>query len=411
VSPRVSVIIPAYNAAEFVAETIDSALAQTYRDFEVVAVDDGSTDATAEILATYGSAITVLQQPNGGPAAARNCALRAARGALVAPLDADDSWEDSFLSLMVERLDSAPPSVVGVFAGWVAIDRGGSEIPNQRIVRRAPVDLRELALGNRFQPSAVLVRRAAVLDAGGFDAALPRGVEDWDLWLRLAAHGGEFVAVDRCLCGYRVHAESLSHRPDTMRAGRLGVLAKLFGRVDLPPEVRAVQPRALANAYLQSAVDMYANRRAVDGERDFSLAVQSCAVLIGDDELYYAAICATQPLGYKASRHHLDLDEGAARIAAALTRCVDDGVIPSGAAERQSRGRALRALARLALGQRSMGAARRYAAAALAADPRQWSDRHRPGYVTTWSSAEVTRICPSCCGRRMGALAAHRAAV
>jgi glycosyltransferase involved in cell wall biosynthesis len=373
-SPRVSVIIPAYNAAEFVAETIDSALVQTYRDFEVVVVDDGSTDATAEILATYGSAITVLQQPNGGPAAARNCALRAARGALVAPLDADDGWEDTFLALMVERLDRAPQTVVGVFAGWVAVDRSGNEIPNQRIVRGAPVDLRELALGNRFQPSAVLVRHAAIVDAGGFDEALPRGVEDWDLWLRLAAQGGEFVAVDRCLCRYRVYGESVSHRPDSMRAGRLGALEKLFGRADLPPEVRAVHPRALANAYLQSAVDMFANRRAADGERDFSLAVQSCPALLGEDELYYAAICATQSVGYKASRHGLDLDEGAARIGAALTRCVGDGAIPSGAAERRARGRALRALARLALGQRSMGAARRYAAMALLADPRLWSD-------------------------------------
>ena len=373
-SPRVSVIIPAYNAAEFVAETIDSALAQTYRDFEVVVVDDGSTDATAEILAAYGSAITVLRQPNGGPAAARNCALRAARGALVAPLDADDCWEDSFLSLMVDRLDRAPAAVVGVFSAWVAVDRSGAEIPNLGVARSAPVDLRELALGNRFQPSAVLVRRAAIVDAGGFDEVLPHGVEDWDLWLRLAAHGGRFVAVDRCLCRYRVHGESVSHRPDSMRAGRLGALEKLFGRADLPPEVRAVQPRAFANAYLHSAVDMYANRRAADGERDFSLAVQSCPVLLSEDELYYAAICATQPVGYKASRHRLDLDDGAMRIAAALARCVGDGAIPSGAAERQARGRAFRALARLALGQRSMAAARRHAAAALTADRRLWSD-------------------------------------
>jgi hypothetical protein len=373
VGPRVSVIIPAYNAAAFVAEAIDSALAQRYRDFEVVVVDDGSTDATAEILARYGAVVTVLRQPNGGPAAARNRALRAARGALVAPLDADDRWEDSYLSLMVDRLDRAPETAAGVFAGWVAVDRSGSEIPNRRVARRAPVDLRELALGNRFQPSAVLVRHAAIVDAGGFDEVLPRGVEDWDLWLRLAARGGEFVAVDRCLCHYRVHGESVSHRPDTMRAGRLDTLEKLFGRADLPPEVRAVRPRALANAYLQSAVDLYANRRAADGERDFSLAVQSCPALLGDDELYYAAICATQPVGYKAARHGLDLADGAARIDAALTRCMADGVIPSGAAG-PPRGRALRALARLALGQRSMGAARRYAAAALAADPRLWSD-------------------------------------
>jgi glycosyltransferase involved in cell wall biosynthesis len=292
VGPRVSVIIPAYNAAAFVAEAIDSALAQRYRDFEVVVVDDGSTDATAEILARYGAVVTVLRQPNGGPAAARNRALRAARGALVAPLDADDHWEDSYLSLMVDRLDRAPETAAGVFAGWVTVDRSGSEIPNRRVARSAPVDLRELALGNRFQPSAVLVRHAAIVDAGGFDEVLPRGVEDWDLWLRLAARGGEFVAVDRCLCHYRVHGESVSHRPDTMRAGRLDTLEAL--RPCRPAARGACGAAArLANAYLQSAVDLYANRRAADGERDFSLAVQSCPALLDDDELYYAAICAT----------------------------------------------------------------------------------------------------------------------
>lgn len=373
-STRVTVVIPAYNAAEFVAEAIDSALAQTHRDVQVTVVDDGSTDATPAILAGYGSRIAVVRQPNRGPAAARNRAIRDADGALVALLDADDRWEESFLAQGVARLAACDASVVGAFSGWVLVDRAGHEIPDQRIVPADPVGLRDLVLGNRFHPSTLVLRRRAVLDAGGFDEDVPIGVEDYDLWLRLAVGGGRFAAVGQCLCRYRVSEGSVSHRPDSMRAGRLLVLERLFARAALPADVGAARPRALASAYMQSAVQLYAAGRADEGARDVALAVRSWPTLLDEDETYYAVVCASQPLGYKASRHGLDLDEGERRLAAALARCAREQNVPSAATQRAAHARALGVLARLAYGQRRMAAARRYAVRALAARPALWVD-------------------------------------
>jgi len=103
----VSVIIPAFNGAEFVAAAIESALAQTYADTEVITIDDGSTDETAAVLERFGSRIRVIRQPNRGLAAARNAGIALAGGEYVALLDADDTWEPAFLELAVARLAPA----------------------------------------------------------------------------------------------------------------------------------------------------------------------------------------------------------------------------------------------------------------------------------------------------------------
>jgi hypothetical protein len=182
----VSVIVPVHNGAEFVAEAVDSALAQTHRETEVVVVDDGSTDATPSILARYGSRLTVIRQPNRGLAAARNRALQTARGELVGLLDADDRWDARCLELGIARLAGCDRSVVGAFCGWRHIDRVGRPLLGAPAPRRGTFGLRELVVHCFFHPSTVLLRRDDVLAAGGFDETLP-AVEDWDLWLRLAA--------------------------------------------------------------------------------------------------------------------------------------------------------------------------------------------------------------------------------
>ena len=95
--PRVDVIIPVYNSVETVAESVESALGQTFTDFEVIVVDDGSTDASAEVLSRYGARIKVLAQPNRGLSAARNAGVRLGTAEYVAFLDADDIWEPEML--------------------------------------------------------------------------------------------------------------------------------------------------------------------------------------------------------------------------------------------------------------------------------------------------------------------------
>ena len=107
-APRVSTIVPAYNAAATIADAIDSAVAQQFDSFEIIVVNDGSTDATANVLDGYGDRIRILQQPNCGAVAARNAASRAACGEYLAFLDADDLWLPEKLKLTVEALDRSP---------------------------------------------------------------------------------------------------------------------------------------------------------------------------------------------------------------------------------------------------------------------------------------------------------------
>ena len=104
--PKVSVIIPAYNAAPYLAETLASVFAQSYPDYEIIVVDDGSTDDTLAVLEQFADRITLIRKPNGGPASARNAGLRQARGELLAFLDGDDLWLPDKLAAQVERDDS-----------------------------------------------------------------------------------------------------------------------------------------------------------------------------------------------------------------------------------------------------------------------------------------------------------------
>ncbi len=126
--PLVTVIIPVYNGAEFIGETIDSALMQTYRNLEVIVVDDGSTDRTPEILRQYArkdQRVRVIMQANGGVSKARNTALAAARGEFIAPLDADDLWLPAKIARQVKRMLAAGEETGAVYSWWVWIDEKG----------------------------------------------------------------------------------------------------------------------------------------------------------------------------------------------------------------------------------------------------------------------------------------------
>jgi glycosyltransferase involved in cell wall biosynthesis len=187
--PTVSVIIPAYNAAEFVGRAIESALRQTVPALEILVIDDGSKDVTAERVAQYPAPVRLLRQANGGPASARNHGAREARGEWLAFLDADDAWFPH--KLEVQQTYLADPEVALVHA------REPSEY--------APADATFEALWRRnfLLTSSVLLRRAAFEEAGGFDEDRALiGVEDYNLWLRLAARGHRIVGHPELLHDY-----------------------------------------------------------------------------------------------------------------------------------------------------------------------------------------------------------------
>lgn len=213
----ISVVIPCLNAEQFLGEAIESALSQSLQPDEIVVVDDGSTDGSADVAASFGSKVRVVQGPRSGVGAARQAAVTAARGDLVAILDADDIWESDKLKYQVAQF--ADPSIGLVYCRARRFDRLG--LSNKGI----PVRLQE---GEVFEhlymrnfvvsPSMVVARRSALIEAGGFDSDL-RNAEDVDLWLRVALRW-RFAADPRPLCRYRSHDNQLSAlRANVVRYG------------------------------------------------------------------------------------------------------------------------------------------------------------------------------------------------
>jgi len=203
--PRVSVIIPCYNQGEYLDEAVDSVLAQTYQDVEIVVVNDGSTDAaTQALLADYRRPKTrVINTANGGLAAARNLAISHSTGAYLCALDADDRLEPSYLSKAVPVLDR-DPSITFV-SSWL---RTFGEENWDWTPKRC--DLPTL-LWEDTVLTAALVRREAVLAVGGYDTSMPvQGDEDWDLWLTLVERGHRGVILPEVLFHYRRRAGSMS---------------------------------------------------------------------------------------------------------------------------------------------------------------------------------------------------------
>jgi glycosyltransferase involved in cell wall biosynthesis len=209
-SPTVSVVIPAYNAARWIAETLDSVLAQTFRNFEVIVVDDGSTDQTSEVVAGYGDRIHYLRKENGGEGSARNVGIRAARGSYIAFLDADDLWLPEKLQLQMELL-SRRPDLPWVYSDTIAFggETGQDLLKMSDATKLCAGDiLRPLLLADFITCQTPVIRRDVFGTVGYFDESpdLQAG-EDRDMWLRIAAKY-QVGFVDRPLAKHRNHATS-----------------------------------------------------------------------------------------------------------------------------------------------------------------------------------------------------------
>lgn len=208
--PRVSVVIPAYNALPYLPETLDSALAQRWSDLEVVVVDNGSTDQTAEVVrrCTDPRVRLVSLPENRGISGGCNAGVQAAEGELVAMLEADDLWHEDKLTRLVPALDAAPEAVLA-YSYVELVDAQGRRSGNV-IGRPVEGDVRDALLEDVVVPcgSAPVVRRSALLEAGGWDESF-RSSPDWELYVRLAKLG-EFRVVPEALVGYRQHRTNTS---------------------------------------------------------------------------------------------------------------------------------------------------------------------------------------------------------
>ena len=230
--PRVSVLVPVYNGQAYLAEALESALAQSYRSFEVIVVDDGSTDASASIARMYAyrsnGRLRVVTQANAGLPAARNAAMAAARGEFFALLDADDVWLPNHLAHAVAALD-ADPAVGLVHANIERIDGSGRSIGVPlRFWRLQDDPFKALALRHEHVSCPTAVFRRACVDAvGGFDLQFTGlGCEDRDLWLRIA-EGWKLRYLDAVSARYRVHGKNMSGNRERMGQARKRLVEKL----------------------------------------------------------------------------------------------------------------------------------------------------------------------------------------
>ena len=267
---RASVILPCFNSERTVAAAMESALAQTLEGVEVVAVDDGSTDRTVEILQRYVARdperVRVIEQPHSNPYAARNRGAREARGCYLAFLDSDDLWEPRKLELQLPLLDQRS-QVVLCHTG------GRTTGPAGNVLRSFPAQpdyqghcFKRLLVRNRLATSSVVVPRDLFLEMGGFDEALAaRG--DWEMWTRIARRG-EFTAVDLPLIRYRFHGGRMSRDTDRMRDYHLRVIQK---HADLYHDEVPGLDRYLRNARFEAHV-AYAQEYLGAGRRGRALA-------------------------------------------------------------------------------------------------------------------------------------------
>ncbi len=225
---QISVIIPAYNAADTIGAAIASVFAQTVAPFEIIVVDDGSKDDTAAVAGKFGAGVRVIRQANGGPAAARNRAAKEAGGAWLALLDADDSWLPQKLERQIETLarENFDPEI-GVVHSLSGDGRGDAD--------REPIDFARLWERNRVATTTVLIRREAFLQSGGFDEDRALiGVEDYHLWLRLACSGWKFALCREVLVRYTPAENSLTSQTERFARAELTNAENIAARLNLP---------------------------------------------------------------------------------------------------------------------------------------------------------------------------------
>ena len=241
--PRVSIVIPTFNRKIFVKEAVDSVLAQTYKDYELIVVDDGSTDDTGRALKQYAERLVYLYQKNEGVSAARNRGLAAARGEFIAFLDSDDLWLPKKLAIQTAFMEQHSEAQI-CYTDEIWIRHGTRVNPKKRHAKYAGEIYPYCLSLCIISPSSALMRRGLLEQVGAFDPSLPV-CEDYDLWLRVAACFPVFFIPQRLIVKRGGHPDQLSRREWGIDRYRVRALAKILGLGVLTSELRELTIREL----------------------------------------------------------------------------------------------------------------------------------------------------------------------
>jgi glycosyltransferase involved in cell wall biosynthesis len=278
---KVSVIIPAYNQGVYLGKAVQSVLDQTYPDFDIVIVDDGSTDDTADIARGFkDQRIRYIYQENRGLSAARNTGIQNSDGELLTFLDSDDLFFPDKLEVLVAELNHHPE--VGFVAGQaVLIDENGNPL-GEVFNTPLPEDPARLLLWNPLHVCSVMVRRLWIDRVGLFDERF-RAYEDWDMWLRLARAGCPMRWTPHPVSMYRFHTHQMTQDRERMTTATFAVLAKVFSDPTLPEHWKNLKDLAYANAYLRAAIQAYRMGDIQEGRRALGEAVRLDPDLCAND--------------------------------------------------------------------------------------------------------------------------------
>ncbi len=286
--PSVSAVIPVHNGQRYLRDAIASVLAQTRGVRECIVIDDGSTDGTAEVAASFGERVIYVRQPRSGVSAARNHGAELAAGELVSFLDHDDTWLPRKLELQVDELQRRRGELALCAVG--VVDADGGDLRVQRLRARHDLLTGMLTFDGTSTVSCGstgLFRRASFLQMGGFDQALSTSA-DWDLLVRYVLRG-PVVYVDEPLVSYRVHAANMSRDIAVTERDMRRAFAKVFADPALPDAQRRRRRQAYAGLYRMLAGSYRDARRWSDAARTVLRAMSyDPAVLFRDTNSYSA---------------------------------------------------------------------------------------------------------------------------
>lgn len=247
--PTVSIIVPLYNKVDYIGQTIESALGQDFRDFEIIVIDDGSTDGSSEVARGYAEQLTYVRQERAGVGAARNRGMRLATGDLLAFLDADDPWARTKLGWQVRFMNSHPDvdwcatnywvQAPGAFESVPAVPYAGPPNEKEWLI----IDWFEAMAADAiaFQTSGVMVRKSLIERVGQFDETIPSG-QDFDYWVRIAETTPRCgYCLTPCYSFSRDSRYSITYTETRKYAAKAGMLTRFIQRSTQPNRPRAYQ--------------------------------------------------------------------------------------------------------------------------------------------------------------------------
>ncbi len=234
--PRVTIIIPTYNRAAFLKEAIDSAFDQDFNDYELIVVDDGSTDSTSQLLRSYRQSIRVIQTHRKGVSAARNAGIRVAKGDFIAFLDSDDLYLKKKLSIQISFLEAQPSTKI-CYTDEIWIRNGVRVNPKKRHAKYSGWIFEKCLPLCIISPSSVMMRKGLLDEVGIFDESMPV-CEDYDLWLRIAVRYPVYFIEKKLIIKRGGHHDQLSTTVWGKDRYRIQALMKILSSPYLTPRER-----------------------------------------------------------------------------------------------------------------------------------------------------------------------------